>query len=66
MSATSMSDEMDLVAKYHGFEIDDLARTTWRSLDAAFCPWEVKAELWEDVIAPGYAAAGADLNPVWS
>jgi adenosine deaminase len=65
MSATSMSDEMGLVSKYHGFEIDDLARTAWRSLDAAFCPWEVKAELWEDVIAPAYAAAGADLDPVW-
>ncbi len=66
MSSTSMSQELDFVRNYHGFEIDDLARVAWRSLDAAFCPWEVKAELWEDTIAPAYAAAGADLNPVWS
>lgn len=65
MSATSMSEELDFVRKYHGFEIDDLARVTWMSLDAAFCAWEVKAELWEDLIAPAYAASGADLDPVW-
>jgi adenosine deaminase len=65
MSATAMSDEFDFVVKYHGFETIDLARTTWRSLDTAFCPWEVKAELWEDVIAPGYAANGVDLETTW-
>ena len=60
-----MPDEFDYVRTHHGFGIDDLARTTWRSLDAAFCPWEVKAELWEDIIAPGYAAAGADIERNW-
>jgi len=38
---------------------------TWRSLDAAFCPWEIKAELWESSIAPRFAEAGADLDPSW-
>jgi adenosine deaminase len=65
MSATSMPGEFEFVVEHHGFTIDDLARTTWRSLDAAFCPWEAKAELWESAIAPAYAAAGADLDPVW-
>jgi adenosine deaminase len=65
MSATSMSNEFEFVREHHGFTIDDLAGTTWRSLDAAFCSWEVKAELWEDAIAPGYVAAGATLDRVW-
>jgi adenosine deaminase len=65
MSATSMSREFEFVREHHGFTIDDLARTTWRSLDAAFCSWEGKAELWEDAIAPGYVAAGATLDRVW-
>jgi adenosine deaminase len=66
MSSTSMSEEFDFVRNYQGFEIDDLARVTWRSLDAAFCPWELKAALWEDVIAPASAAAGAKPEPVWA
>ena len=65
MSSTSMPAEFDFVSNHHGFGIDDLARTTWRSLDAAFCPWETKAELWEDAITPAYAAAGADIERVW-
>lgn len=65
MSATAMSDEFYFVTKYHRFETVDLARVTWRSLDAAFCPWETKVELWEDVIAPVYAASGVDLEMVW-
>lgn len=66
MSSTSMSGEFDFVRKYHGFGIDDLARITRRSLEAAFCPWEHKAELWEDLIAPAYAAAGAAPDPAWA
>ncbi len=47
MSSTSMSAEFEFARKYHGFDIGDLARTTWRSLDAAFCSWKTKKELWE-------------------
>jgi adenosine deaminase len=65
MSATSMSDEFDFVTKHHGFDVTDLARITWHSLDAAFCSWETKAALWEDLIAPGFASAGADVERVW-
>ncbi len=65
MSSTSMSQEFDFVQAHHRFGIDDLARITWRSLDAAFCTWDAKAELWEDAIAPAYAAAGADIDRSW-
>jgi adenosine deaminase len=65
MSATSMSAEMEFARAHHGFGIDDLARITRAGLDAAFCPWEVKAELWETAIAPAYTAAGADVEPGW-
>lgn len=65
MSATSMSDEFDFVQKYHRFDIDDLALTTRRTLDAAFCPWDLKIELWETKIAPAYLAAGAGVEALW-
>jgi adenosine deaminase len=65
MSTTSMSDEFNFVTKHHGFDTTDLARITWHSLDAAFCPWDVKAELWEEVIAPAYVGSGVDLAMAW-
>lgn len=65
MSNTSMSSEFEFVTTHHGFEIDDLARTTRRSLAAAFCTHETKAMLWEDVIAPAYTEAGADVDSLW-
>ena len=65
MSGTSMSDEFAFVRKYHGFELGDLALTTQRSLAAAFCDHGTKVELWEGVIAPAYAAAGAHPTLVW-
>lgn len=65
MSATTLSAEMEFARVHHGFEVDDLARITRAALDAAFCPWEVKAELWEGSIAPAYSAAGAVVEPGW-
>jgi adenosine deaminase len=65
MSSTSLSDEFEFVTEHHRFEVVDLARTTWRSLDAAFCPWEVKTQLWEETIAPAYAANGVDIEMRW-
>lgn len=65
MSNTSMSAEFDFVRTHHGFTIDDLARVTWRSLDAAFCDWETKKQLWEERIAPAYAEAGAAIESEW-
>ena len=65
MSAASMSKEFAFVKEHHGFTTYDLALVTGRSLDAAFCSWETKAELWEDVIAPAYIQAGADIEKTW-
>ena len=65
MSNTAMSAEFDLARKYHGFDIDDLALTTRRSLEAAFCDHETKVELWEGTIAPSYIAEGAKVRETW-
>jgi adenosine deaminase len=59
MSTTSMPAEFEFVRTHHRFELDDLAVTTRRSLEAAFCPPSVKRELWEEVLGPSYQAAGA-------
>lgn len=66
MSSTSMSAELDFAQKYHNFDTDDIAHITRRSLEAAFCGWDAKAELWERAIAPSYLAAGANLDPRWT
>ncbi len=65
MSATSMSAEFRLVEKYHHLDIDDLAAITRRSLAAAFCDHATKVGLWERVIAPAYASAGAQVDREW-
>ena len=65
MSDTSMSKEFEFAQRHHGFGIDDLARTTRRSLEAAFCDFDTKVELWETLIAPAYAAKGARVNAEW-
>lgn len=65
MSNTSMSAEFEFVTTHLGFGVDDLARTTRRSLEAASCGRETKAELWEDVITPAYAEAGASIDAGW-
>lgn len=65
MSNTSMSGELDFVRTHHRFGIDDIALTTRRSLEAAFCSHETRARLWEDRIAPAYRQAGAGVDPTW-
>lgn len=65
MSNTSMTKEFAFVQQHHGFDNDDLVNVTKRSLDAAFCSWDTKAHLWEDVIAPGYARNGAAVESEW-
>lgn len=66
MSNTSMSSEFEFVRSHHGFGITDLAVTTRRSVDAAFCDVETKAALWEDVVAPAYLQSGATIGPTWT
>lgn len=66
MSNTSMSSEFEFVRSHHGFEVKDLAVTTRRSLEAAFCGLETKAALWEDVLAPAYRQSGATIEATWA
>jgi adenosine deaminase len=65
MSATRQSAELELVARRHGFGIDDLALVARRSLAAAFCPEPLRRELWENRIAPAYRKAGASVSLRW-
>ena len=65
MSTTSMPLEFSFVIEHHGFDIDDLATTTRRSLAAAFCGHETKQRIWSETIAPAYRAAGADVAGEW-
>jgi adenosine deaminase len=58
MSATTMSAEMGFVRRHHGFTLDDLARTTRRSLEAAFCDHATKQRLWEEKVSPAYRGEG--------
>lgn len=66
MSNTTMSQEFEYVMTHHGFGIDDIAITTKRSLDAAFCGYETKRELWEDRIATAFDEAGAEVEELWT
>jgi adenosine deaminase len=65
MSATSMSSEFEFATNYHGFDATDLALVTRRSLEAAFCDWDLKRELWETKIAPAHVEAGAMVGTSW-
>lgn len=65
MSNTSMSREFELVRRHHGFDINDLALVTRRSLEAAFCDHATKINLWNDRIAPEYRSAGAGIDLDW-
>jgi adenosine deaminase len=64
MSATTMSREYDF-AIARGLDIDDLARISRQSLEAAFCPEPIRRTLWEERIAPALAAEGAAVTPRW-
>ena len=65
MSSTTMSKEFQFAKDHHGFTTTDLAVVTRNALDAAFCDWETKARLWEDVIAPPFLEAGANIEKDW-
>ncbi len=65
MSSTAMSKEFDFAQSQHGFSVEDLATVTRNSLEAAFCDDDTKKHLWENVIGPSYAEAGADVRLAW-
>lgn len=55
MSGISLSDEFDLVAAAHGFEVGDFAAVTHRALDAAFCDDETRERV-RARVETGYAS----------
>jgi adenosine deaminase len=65
MSATSMSHEYEFALQYAGLDESDLADVARASLEASFASFEVRADLWQNAIAPGFAAAGIDPG-TWS
>ena len=65
MSHTSMSNEFQFAIVHHQMTERDLARVSANSLRAAFCDYETKLELWEDLISPGYGAAGVEPDDLF-
>ena len=58
MSGTSMSREMQLLVDQAGWTVDDLRWVTINAMKSAFYPFEERLAVIEDVIKPGYDAAG--------
>jgi len=58
MSATSMSRELELLAKEAGWTLGDARWVTINALKSAFIPFDERLALIEDVVKPGYAALG--------
>jgi adenosine deaminase len=64
MSATDMGREMEF-ARSQGLTDDDIAVMGRRALEAAFCAEPVRRSIWEQQMAPAYAAAGASVSLRW-
>ncbi len=58
MSATSVSRELELLAKEAGWTLADARWVTINALKSAFIPFDERLALIEDVVKPGYAALG--------
>ncbi len=63
MSSTSMSKELSVLAEWHEFGINDVAKVTRAALEAAFCPDHVKTSIWNDIIAPRLTEVGVEVSP---
>ena len=59
MSATSMTREFALLTEEAGWTLADLRWVTINALKSAFIPFDERLALIDDVVKPGYAAAGA-------
>ena len=59
MSATSMTREFRLLTEEAGWTLADLRWVTINALKSAFIPFDERLALIDDVVKPGYAAAGA-------
>jgi adenosine deaminase len=58
MSATSVSRELELLAKEAGWTLADARWVTINALKSAFIPFDERLALIEDVVKPGYAGLG--------
>jgi adenosine deaminase len=62
MSGTSMSQETALAAELFDLGLDDLEKLALNAMKSAFAPFEVRLQIIQEVIKPGYAAARAELG----
>jgi adenosine deaminase len=60
MSATSVSRELELLAKEAGWTLGDARWVTINALKSAFIPFDERLGLIDDVVKPGYAALGIE------
>lgn len=58
MSGTSIGREMELLTEAFGYSLGDLRWFTVNAMKSAFAPFDERLTLINDVIKPGYAAAG--------
>jgi len=58
MSGTSMTREMTLLCEAFGYGLRELQWFTVNAMKSAFIPFDERLRLIDDVIKPGYAAAG--------
>jgi adenosine deaminase len=57
MSATSMTQELQLLVDQYGYGLEELEDLTTRALEAGFLPFQERRELLTAVVAPGFARA---------
>jgi adenosine deaminase len=64
MSATSMTREFVQLAGAFGYGLPDFQWFTVNAMKSAFIPFDERLAMIDEVIKPGYAALGADVDQV--
>jgi adenosine deaminase len=57
MSGTTLTAEMAVLVEHLGYDLDGLERVTVNAATSAFLPWNLREDLVDTVILPGFAAA---------
>jgi len=65
MSRTTLSREFGLLADAFGYGLADVRRFTVNAAKSAFYPYDKRRDLINDVILPGFDAAGVATEPDW-
>ncbi len=65
MSRTTLSREFALLCEAFGYGLVDVRRFTINAAKSAFYPYDKRLRLINDVILPGYEAAGVPIVPGW-